>query len=99
MGYSFDTPAIRSRMDLPEAGIHSFVVRIWLEEEASEAQDAVWRGHITHIPSGERRYIQQLRDLHVFITPYLEAMGVRSGTEDEKERGRGRTGGTSAKRD
>ena len=72
-------------MDLPEASIHSFVVRIWLEEEASETQDAVWRGHITHIPSGERQYIQQLRDLHVFITPYLEAMGVQLGTGEDNE--------------
>ena len=70
-------------MDLPEASIHSFVVRIWLEEEASETQGAVWRGHITHIPSGERRYIQQLGDLHVFITPYLEAMGVQLGTGED----------------
>ena len=86
MGHSFETPAIRSRMDLPEAGIHSFVIRVWLEEEASEAQDAIWRGHITHIPSGERRYIQQLRDVNGFIAPYLEAMGVRLGRGDERDR-------------
>ena len=64
-------------MDLPEANVHSFIVRIWLEEEASETGRAIWRGYVTHVPSGERRYIKRLSDLNTFIIPYLEAMGVR----------------------
>jgi len=64
-------------MDLSESDVHSFIVRIWLEEEASETQGAIWRGYVTHVPSGERRYIKQLSDLNTFIIPYLEAMGVR----------------------
>lgn len=54
----------------------SFVVRIWLEETAEEAGRATWRGHITHVPSGTRRHVQDLCDITTFITLYLERMGV-----------------------
>jgi hypothetical protein len=64
-------------MDLSETYIHSFIVRIWIEETAEEVSRAVWRGHITHIPSGERRYVEDLDAIVVFIAPYLEAIGVK----------------------
>lgn len=64
-------------MDLPESTICSFIIKIWLEETGEEANEAVWRGHITHVPSGERRYLKDLDDIRVFIVPYLEAMGVK----------------------
>lgn len=70
-------------MDLSEANVHSFVVRIWLEEEESEIQEAIWRGHVTHVPSGERRYIKRLSELNTFIIPYLEAMGVRFNRDED----------------
>ena len=37
------------------------------------------RGHITHIPNGTRRYVQDLDGIVFFIIPYLESMGVRLG--------------------
>lgn len=64
-------------MDSIEATSHPFVVRIWLEETAEEAGQAIWRGHITHVPSGERRYLKELDDIAIFIMPYLEEMGVQ----------------------
>ena len=67
-------------MDHPEPPTHSFVVKIWLEEtvqEAGHAGHAVWRGHITHVASGTRRYIKDLGGIEDFIAPYLEQMGVR----------------------
>ena len=64
-------------MDLPESRIHSFLIRIWLEETAEESKRAKWRGHITHVPSGERRYLQDLNDIISFIQPYLARMGVK----------------------
>ena len=67
-------------MDSFEATTHPFIVKIWLEETAEEAGQAVWRGHITHVPSGERRYLQALDDICLFIAPYLEAMGARTGS-------------------
>ena len=63
-------------MDLYEAHTHPFIVKIWLEESAEEAGQATWRGYITHVPSGQRRYLQSLDDIILFIKPYLEAMGA-----------------------
>ena len=66
-------------MDQLEANFHPFILRIWLEESVEEAGRAVWRGHITHVPSGERRYLKSLNDIPIFIAPYLERMGVKLG--------------------
>lgn len=63
--------------DMFELNTHPFIVKIWLEETAQEAGRATWRGHITHVPSGRRRYLQDLGDILAFIIPYLESMGVR----------------------
>ena len=60
-----------------EVNTHSFIVKIWLEETAEEAGQAIWRGHITHVPSGERQYLTGLDEVVAFIAPYLEQMGVR----------------------
>ena len=61
-----------------ELNTHSFIVKIWLEEANSEAETgrAVWRGHITHVPGGERRYVADLADIPEFMVPYLTGMGV-----------------------
>ncbi len=58
---------------------HSFIVKIWLEETFEETGTARWRGHVTHVPSGERRYLKDLSDIGIFILPYLDSMKVRSG--------------------
>jgi hypothetical protein len=77
---------ICARIDFAERGIRlsriapqSFIIKIWLEETAEEAGRATWRGHITHVPSGQRQYIQNLDRIPWFIMPYLEAMGVEFG--------------------
>ena len=49
--------------DRPDSGTFSFVIKIWVEETAGEAGQALWRGHITHIPSGRRRYFQDLHGM------------------------------------
>ena len=59
---------------------HSFIIKIWLEESLEEADEATWRGHITHVPSQERRYLQTLDDVVDFIGPYLDRIGVVPGT-------------------
>lgn len=66
-------------IDSFEVTTHPFIVKIWLEETAEEAGRAMWRGHVTHVPSGERCYLKNLRDITAFIAPYLQSMGVRSG--------------------
>lgn len=66
-------------MDQLEGTSHPFVVRVWLEEIASKSRGATWRGHITHVPSGERRYLNNLDEATAFIARYLEEMGVKFG--------------------
>lgn len=63
-------------MDLFES-THSFIVRIWLEEVAQETGLSRWRGHITHVPGGEQRYLKELDESIVFMMPYLAAIGVK----------------------
>ena len=64
-------------MDLFESDTHSFVIKIWLEETAEEAGNGLWRGQITHVPSGRQGYFMHLGDIPLFILPYLQSMGVR----------------------
>jgi hypothetical protein len=47
-------------------------VKIWLEEEATEAAPPLWRGHVTHVATGARRYIQSLGELVAILDPYLK---------------------------
>ena len=66
-------------MDEIESAAQSFIVRIWVEERAEGASGGVWRGHITHVSSGRRRYLKNLDEIGDFIVPYLKTMGVKSG--------------------
>ncbi|HQY94925.1 hypothetical protein [Caldilinea sp.] len=53
---------------------HSFIVRIWLEESATERTHPTWRGSLTHVISGRRVYFGDLKSLPSLMRPYLEAM-------------------------
>ena len=64
-------------MDLIEFNTHSFIVKIWLEEPTDDNHKGKWRGHITHVPGGERRYLKNLGEILAFIVPYLMSMGLR----------------------
>lgn len=65
------------RQDPNEHQTQSFIVKVWLEERGDQRQRPAWRGRITHVPGGERRYLQDLREIARFIAPYLERMGAR----------------------
>jgi hypothetical protein len=58
-----------------EPKTHSFIVKVWLEERGADGR-AVWRGHITHVPSGARHYFDRLAAIKRIIAPYLESLGV-----------------------
>ncbi len=60
-----------------ESNTHSFVIRIWLEDPPDEETAGQWRGHITHVRSGERRYLRDLDDILTQISPYLEEWGLK----------------------
>ena len=63
----------------PESRVHSFIVKVWLEEVATRNKGGSWRGRIVHVPGGERRYLKDLKDVARFISPYLKSMGIRPG--------------------
>jgi hypothetical protein len=63
-------------MDLAESTVHSFIVKLSLQEIGDETRRVVWHGYITHVPDGERRYLNRLSDITPFIASYLEGAGV-----------------------
>ena len=65
-----------------EFNVHSFIVKVLVEEDATKNSETIWHGHITHVPSGERRYLKNLGEITAFIEPYLKAMGVRFGLNE-----------------
>jgi hypothetical protein len=62
-----------------ERDTQSFIVKVWLEETVEESGRARWRGHVTHVKSGNRRYLDNLSGIAAFIRPYLECWGVKFG--------------------
>jgi hypothetical protein len=66
-------------MDLSESEVHSFVVKLWLDSVADEAERVVWQGQITHVPGGERRYFRDLDEIRAFIEPYLGDTAAERG--------------------
>jgi hypothetical protein len=53
-----------------EEQTHVFIVKVW--KETDPPGSAFWRGHITHIPSNNRVYIQHLADIDTFIKHYIQ---------------------------
>jgi hypothetical protein len=60
-----------------EAKIHSFVIKIWLDNQDMLRGTLSWRGHITHVTTSKRHYVQSLIDIIAFILPYLQEMGTK----------------------
>lgn len=50
-------------MDAHEVSIHSFVIKIWLEDQRDTTGQPIWHGYITHIPSQERQYLRSIGDV------------------------------------
>jgi hypothetical protein len=78
---AFLSSRIQVEMDDLETRIHSFVVKVWLEEPADERHCGVWRGHITHVASGRRVNVTNLSSVQSFVSRYLEEMGIRFGIQ------------------
>jgi hypothetical protein len=66
-------------MDSLEPGAQSFIVKVWVEDNSEAGSQGVFRGHITHVSSHERRYLKSLGEIEDFIGPHLEEMGVNLG--------------------
>jgi hypothetical protein len=56
---------------------HSFIVKVWLSEHRQEGGRVGWHGRITHVPSGHCHHFVKMRDIAVFMAPYLHQLGVR----------------------
>ena len=65
-------------MESYEETTHSFVVKVWLEDAGLTSGQVIWRGHITHVMSNERRYIQTLDEVTEFIDRYLVPADMKS---------------------
>jgi hypothetical protein len=60
-----------------EFSAHSFIVKVWIEEEINKHGNPIWHGHITHVPDGKQRYLRNLSEIERFIEPYLSDLGIR----------------------
>lgn len=65
-------------MDAGEATIHSFIVKLWLEGDDGHGKGTAWHGHITHVPSGARRYLKSLSEVTEFINEHLDEIDARA---------------------
>jgi len=72
-------------MDTIESKVHSFIVKLWLEDAGDEAGSESWRGLVTHVPSGERRYLHKLDDILSFVKPYVPEVG--GAPQNSRDRG------------
>jgi hypothetical protein len=66
-------------MDEMELAAHSFIIRIWVEERSEATGQGIWRGSITEVSSGRRRYLSNLEEIADFIIPCLQDMGMNIG--------------------
>lgn len=61
-----------------EQDTHHFIVKIWIEAAPVGDTPATWRGHVTHVASGERRYVASLADIGRYLGSYLTKMGIEN---------------------
>jgi hypothetical protein len=73
-----DRPVESTGGDPVEPINFSFIIKIWIDQIASEGNPMIWRGRITHVPSGDQRAIQQIDDIIAFITAYLNPIGQQA---------------------
>jgi hypothetical protein len=66
-------------MDLTESDVQSFIVKLWFEETAGRNQRRLSHGYITHVSSGERRYVKGLDGITEFMAEYFALAGVKLG--------------------
>lgn len=51
--------------------VHSFVVKVWIEEiDPESGEKFTWRASITHVPSGNQKYLKNLEEILTFIRIY-----------------------------
>jgi len=56
-----------------ETQIYSFLVRVWKEELSLQDSQTVWRGHVTRIPDGTRRYFKDFNEIADLMMAQLKS--------------------------
>ena len=56
----------------------SFILRVWIEPRESEDLKPEWRGVIENVGNGERVYFNHLDQVTIYLTSFIEAMGVKA---------------------
>lgn len=64
-------------MDLAESTVHSFIVKLWLEDKRGKGKRMISHGYITHVPTGARRYLKSLNDVTDFIREHVDDQDLR----------------------
>lgn len=54
-----------------EAEAHSFVMRIWRENQFNSREPGEWRGWIEHVQSEQRHYFRDLFEIPHIVTAYV----------------------------
>jgi hypothetical protein len=67
--------------DLPAVNMQSFIVKIWVEEKGESEDKPPWRGSITHVGTGERRYVKNLDEITRYFRMYLQGIGIESNPD------------------
>lgn len=86
--FRFDTEVSREvEQTAPdEFNVHSFIVKVWIEGDASEDGGPAWYGRITNVPGGEQHYLRDLSEIETVVGAYLKAAGIRFGLRERIRR-------------
>jgi hypothetical protein len=63
-------------MDTIDRSTHVFVIKVWRERLVEDEERYSWRGHITHLGSGEQRQLKDFATMFAFIRGYLRQLGI-----------------------
>lgn len=58
---------------------NSFILKIWTEETTAKGEPVSWRGSISHVPDGTRRYFMDLQTMADFVGDFIDSMGGDAG--------------------
>ncbi len=57
-----------------EQDAHSFVIRVWQENQEDATEKVVWRGWVEYVPTGQRHYFQEPENLCKIMSIYLDKL-------------------------
>jgi hypothetical protein len=63
-------------MGLYERNTRSFIVKVWVEPNGESKMKLLWRGHVTHVFTGQRQYFEDLAVMVDFIRLSLQEIGI-----------------------